>query len=360
MISGDFVRRSGLFSYDALKCLRNAYRFNSCSLCIDICPENAFHIAQNKLVLSDDSCIDCAACIGSCPTEALAFDGFDPNVYAVRFKESKEEEVSCKKGIPCLGVFDVHHYVVMALYSPETPVCDMAYCSGCRLNGKGTVESAIRKRISIANDFLASVGSEKSIGTNEEEQRPNGRRELFRKVFDTAAGRFAADIDAAAAAIMDVKHVDINTPLKLLLLKSAVKESLGSFKSTLLKDGGGLFFNKAISFEACSNCGDCIRFCPTKALTATSDSQGILFTQAKCIGCGICDHVCKADAIGGKEDFDLTKIAYSQTRKLVYYEMAVCSECHCPYHYKGGETICERCAGFKVEFGDMFVLAKDM
>ncbi len=359
MMSGSFVQRSDLFSYNVLKCLRNAYHFNDCTLCIDLCPENAFSIVRNKLMLSDKKCIDCAACVGSCPTEALMIRGFNPNAYAMNFNRLKESGISCQKSIPCLGVFDAHHYIIMALRSFDTPTCDMAHCGECPLNENGAVESVIREKISAANNFLAGAGSEKYIGMNEEKSEQNERRVFFRKALDAAKETLITDADISAAGFEKTEYSDADTPFKLLLLSSTVKENLENLKKVQSEKSGTVFFNKAVSFDLCSLCGDCIQFCPTKALESTTDGQGIMFTQAKCIGCGICNHICKTDAMVSEDGFDLVEIAHKRARQLIRYDMAVCRECRCYYPYKGGEALCERCSGFKMEFSDMFVLAKD-
>ena len=40
--------------------------------------------------------------------------------------------LSCKNNTPCLGVFDAHHMIAMALESSVT--CDMSHCAECSLN----------------------------------------------------------------------------------------------------------------------------------------------------------------------------------------------------------------------------------
>ena len=85
-----------------------------------------------------------------------------------------------------------------------------------------------------------------------------------------------------------------------------------------------------------------------------------MFTSGKCIGCSICHDICKVDAVVNIDEIDLVSLAFDRTEQLVHYEMVQCHECRCPYPYRGGDPICDRCKGFKDDFGDMMTMAKDM
>lgn len=354
-----FVQKSDLFAYSGTNCLRNDYFHNDCSLCIDICPEGAFHLVRNKLTLFENECIACAACIGGCPTEALGIENFDPNRFTVAFEREENKRLSCKQSTPCLGAFDSHHLITMALRSEMPPVCDMAHCAECTINKEGRVEGRIRGNIEAANAFFTRVGYDAKIVTIEEKPEENARRALFRKVFDKAKEAVADKPDELNMTLAHQRRIETTIPLKNLLLKNSIKQKIESFSTTLFDEPSELFFRKSISFDACTNCGDCTQFCPTDALFPSSDKQGIYFGIGKCIGCSICDHICKSDAISTEPGFDLVSVAFDHAEQLVHYDMVMCHECRCPYPYKGGDPICDRCKGFKADFGDMFTMAKD-
>lgn len=42
-----------------------------CKTCAEVCPVDAFHEAENMLVVDPDTCIDCGVCISECPQEAI-------------------------------------------------------------------------------------------------------------------------------------------------------------------------------------------------------------------------------------------------------------------------------------------------
>jgi ferredoxin len=358
----NFVQKSNLFSYTATRCLRNEYYHNDCTLCIDICPKGAFHIVRNKLTLFENECIECAGCIGSCPTEALEIESFDPNAYAAAYQHSEETPIlSCKITTPCLGVFDVEHFTVMALRSGKNVTCDVSHCAECVLNTNGVLETSIREKMERSNRFLETIQNPHRIESIEEKEEESGRRALFRKGFE----KVKESLSEGSANLISMttahhKLPDQKMPLKRILLKNSLKEIVTGMETTQFSESSPLFFNKQISFEACTNCGDCTQFCPTDALFPTSDKQGIYFSQGKCIGCGICEDICKPKAISKKEGFDLVSVAYERSEQLVHYEMVTCHECRCPYPYKGGDPVCDRCTSFMKSNANMFTLARDM
>lgn len=357
----NFIQKSNLFTFTATRCLRNEYFHNDCRICIDLCPKNAINLVRNKLTLFENECVECAGCIGSCPTEAYEIESFDPNAFAASYAEIKPKELSCKSTTPCLGTFDIEHYAVMALRSKENVSCDMSHCSTCALNENGKLEATIRHHIDETNRFLESIGFEAKIETIEEKAEENARRTLFRKGIMKAKEALVQE-ESAQKSMTAAHHAQSGMvmPLKRILLKNSLKEYVGEVSNPVFTDNFSLFFNKQINFMSCTNCGDCTQFCPTDALFPTSDKQGIYFSQGKCIGCGICEDICKPNAITSKEGFDLISVAFDRAEQLVHYDMVQCRECRCPFPYKGGDPICDRCESYTKEFSNMFTLARDM
>ena len=62
----------------------------------------------------------------------------------------------------------------------------------------------------------------------------------------------------------------------------------------------------------CTNCGICIKECPTKAImesqgkTAQDMETQIIVEESLCIGCGLCSTHCPEDAIQMKKVRDVT------------------------------------------------------
>jgi NAD-dependent dihydropyrimidine dehydrogenase PreA subunit len=45
-----------------------------CAACVETCPVEAIKIEDNLAVVDADTCIDCGACVDGCPTEAISME----------------------------------------------------------------------------------------------------------------------------------------------------------------------------------------------------------------------------------------------------------------------------------------------
>lgn len=347
----NYVQKNEIFSFDALKCLRNEYFHNDCRLCIDICPEEAFDIYHGKLKLSNEKCTACSSCIGGCPTEALSVETFDPNRFTIEFANSDTEKISKKTNVPCVAVFDTHHFIVMMLRSDKSITVDISDYE------EGDIKSVIVERIESANRFVADLGLEKGIKIVEIEDSVTSRRALFKKVIG-AVNQLQEEGDVAQQFIKDTKS---KIPFKVTLLKNTLKQQLGNLEKTEVDNSYEIFINKEIT-KACNNCGECVQFCPTEALTYTSNSDEIIYQMGKCINCTICNDICKVDAVINIEEkpFDLVTYAFDRGESLIKHDLRVCRVCKCAFAYTGGDMICSRCNTFENDFGDMFKIASDL
>jgi ferredoxin len=49
----------------------NLERCNGCGACVEICPEGALYLVDNKAAVDTRLCRECEACVAACPTEAI-------------------------------------------------------------------------------------------------------------------------------------------------------------------------------------------------------------------------------------------------------------------------------------------------
>ena len=54
-------------------------RYTDCAL---VCPDEAFHLDDDMLVIHPETCIDCDACVPECPVEAIFADSTLPEHFA--------------------------------------------------------------------------------------------------------------------------------------------------------------------------------------------------------------------------------------------------------------------------------------
>ena len=340
----EYKQKGELFSLDLLRCLRTDYFHNDCQECVQICPEGAFFFDRKRLSVDFDKCINCSVCLGVCPSEALSLEFFDPNAYVLK----NSNHLSCKKDIPCLSAFSTEHFIAMALRSDELFV-DLFHCEGCSLNPDNKTLTSIEARIEEAKRFLEETKSNKTI-----EQKPYEpqRRGFFKALYSAAK-------DVANEPLKEVINSIERLPIKTTLLKNSIKAAVQDLANKQVSSNYSFLAAKAINSE-CTNCGDCVQFCPTNALFFSQDGAAIWFVAGRCIDCSICNDICKPKAISDKEQIDLITYAFDRGEELIHHTLEICNECKTPFAYKGGEMICERCKSFIDDFSDIFKLASDM
>jgi len=333
-------------------CVRTDYTFAACQECHDICPESAFSIRSHKLLFDDRKCTACGACIGGCPSEALKLSHFDPNAYVLEFIRKQEQTLSCKEGaIPCLGVFDTQHFITLGLRSQKAINCDLSHCKTCELKTQEGIEERIRARIDEANRFLQEAQAPHNLTTNDEGQTPNARRGFFKKLASIAADQIKEPLPEVRAT--DATKTPL--PIKNTLLKNTLKEWLETHELTPSTEAFHFMANKQVDAPACTNCGECVSFCPTTAWGMDQTKERLTFQMGKCIACGICNTICPEQCIENREGFDWVTYAFDRGEILVEHPMRVCSKCKCAFFARAeDETICSVCNKLETEFADMF------
>jgi ferredoxin len=45
---------------------------NGCGACVEVCPEGALYLVDNKAIVDTNLCRECESCVAACPEEAIA------------------------------------------------------------------------------------------------------------------------------------------------------------------------------------------------------------------------------------------------------------------------------------------------
>lgn len=336
-----YTDRSGLFSFNRLDCLRNEYAKNECALCIEICPSDAFVYEQEKLRLSIGACTHCGACIGGCPSDALSLFGFEIDKVLENITKNENPSLTCKENLPCLAAFGVDEWVSLLLESQKTFTCKLSPCANCEINKDVHISSVIEKRLEEANSIVEAFGEYRILKDFVGVEKMASRRAFFNKF-----------IPSSKEATQEQQSLE--------RVKKAIKPYLPDMTQTKVATPFSLIHQKVID-QSCTNCKECVQFCPTHALSYNGDGTKILFQMGKCIGCGICEDICKPNAIKSIiAPFDWVDFAYDRAKILIEHNLQVCLTCKCAFSYKGGQKVCERCATFEKEHAEMFTLASDI
>ena len=347
----NFIQTNNLFSLNALKCLRNEYLFNDCQLCFERCEQNALGIYKNKIKLFEELCTSCGACIGICPTQSLQLESFDVIHFIFSFLKKEVNTIVEKIDIPHFGIFDASTLISLILrakhtifleYHPMDCMRDLDY---------------IEEQVHLCNHFLSTIGVEYSLFLKPH-QTPienTTRRTLFKNIMH-------ANQEIQQPNTMSQKLVEHQKtlPAKMVLLKNSLKLVCEDITNTQISTDHLPLFNQKIEFEHCTNCVECITFCPTNALFQSSSKESIFFQSGKCIGCNICHDVCQPHAIKEKEEIDLIEFMFDKAEKLVEFEYIKCEQCNNAFIHKNQGNVCEICQDYTQNYHNMFTLAKDL
>jgi Pyruvate/2-oxoacid:ferredoxin oxidoreductase delta subunit len=299
--------------------------------------------------------------VGSCPAGALALPSFERDKFLKSFIASSSDVLSCEEMGVCLNIFSSADLLSMGLGKNSNVSCDMSRCGNCSINDEVKISALIKENVDQANEVLALLKEPKRIELKEEIVQPQ-RRDFLRKIGQVVTTKPAVDVHAQGevrAALVDAKSA-ANPPESLIFLRSLLKERIEDFSSTLLSTQKGFLSSQVIDSHACTNCQECIKSCPTRALTSSNDHEMILFQQGSCIACGVCHEVCPEKCITSSEEVDLVDIAFNRAQKLATFQIAICQECKAGFVYKGGEQVCSRCLTYRDDFAHMFVSADGM
>lgn len=350
MRENQFLQKKEFFVLDALSCLRYDNSQNECNKCIDMCDYNALGIFKKRITLYNDLCTNCAECIGSCPTDALSLESFDINGFVLDFIQKEVNVIVDGIDVPTFGMFDAHHIVSLVLRKKE----NIEFVTTTQTNEK--IKFYIQEKVTIANRFLQEIEFSFNAKINYiEKDIDSKKRGLLKNIFT-----ITKELKKDDGVSKNLKKTQKYTPPKLLMLKNSIKLISEELKKEEIPTIKGLIANKEIDFLSCTNCGECVHFCPTDALFRPTQNDTIMFTSGKCISCGICKMVCASDAISSPSTINLIRFAYDQAEVLVQYEYHICKECKTAFAYKGIKDICDRCDSYIDEFEDMFTMAKDI
>jgi energy-converting hydrogenase A subunit P len=300
---------------DNLKCLRNDYYHNDCQECIESCPIDAIELFRGK-IKTTDSCTKCAVCIPVCKTESLSLDQYDLKSFALKFLDSSKTRIVDTIDIPRLDMLGLE-YLFAFVVSKHSSI---------ELIGN-SFSPAISKTVESSNKLLKKLNISNQV-ILKEEKLP--QKSSLRKAFEDTKSSFVAS--------KKLEHKK-DLPFK----KALFNKSLKNLQKEITLD------SKKVE-NSCTNCKECITFCPTGAFELGDDQ--ILFNSSYCIECGICEEICRPNAISKQQIQDVN--SYFDFVSLISFEYAICSECKCSFIKSGEDTTCKRCQEFSSSFSTMF------
>jgi len=351
--------------FDVAKCVRSVTKNSECTKCVEICPVETMHIADNNLpAFTPSQCVDCGGCLGVCPTESLTLKNFDATEFFFEFAASNEDLISCRINVPCIMALSSEHLISLALIKSDPIILDIGHCQNCPY--KDPLYENIVKSVDEANYILSACESGKvirleDVGAEEEgvskSVDANDRRAFLERLSLKGAIKAKKEFEEAVASIDDetkLHTIDIadvakirqkELPNKRKILFTALKRAQKpSVYHTIAEADISFASQKLIDMDSCTNCQMCYRICPTGALSSNSKNSKIYFDAMLCIKCRACHDTCEPDSLKLQPTFEIKEFFEQTQRLLASFKLVRCSECGVGFTSLKGETVCPRCA----------------
>lgn len=342
-------------------------RYATCRACEGICPVQAIRVGETALELGEH-CLNCGRCAAVCPMGALALPGF--TIPDIKQETTKIVIVDCWKvprvdspddavRVPCLGGLSAGRLVDLVVSAGQRPVVllDRGWCTMCHAGG-GNVHPATGA-LEAASRLLEKAGMPAGeLPRIEPRHLPEKylpaeipelvtQQQLSRRAF------FGALVSQAAAAIDQMKPPASQSESRRRRgferepVPSQERNRLLHAMQQIVRRTGQLlpaeFFYRLEISDACCNHLLCAKICPTGALDIheETNSSGLVFDGAYCIGCGYCVSVCPSDAIRLLPNGNNPTVI--EPVQLTWFSEQDCPECGRSYPVSTNEEVCPQC-----------------
>lgn len=346
-------------------CVKLRSRAASCRACVDSCPTQAiaFDGPRESVAVDLGKCIGCGLCQAACPTES-----FSGAVDVAAFLEVAPAELRCAPAytaegpgpLTCLGALSAEDLVVLALKHGQLRV-DVQGCAQCRTAPLG--QQALSSRVEQARELLVALGASARLTVSLGKATPaaplpspppGGEREPSRRAFlrRLVPGALAEAVKPPPPRL-ELDTAKLNParlrsqeppPRRQRLLAALDAAKLPAPKAKLPEELVGFTSSKALDVDTCTACALCVTTCPTGALSMSAVRDQLSFDASRCVKCATCHDVCEPHALTKAKTFDLAHFAARDARPLGRLTVKSCAECGAPFKHQGGEDyLCERC-----------------
>ncbi len=295
-----------------------------CSVCMDSCQHSAISQNRNGVQINHLACVECGACLSSCPTGALQYKRFDD----IRFLEYFRSFPLPSDTTIILGTErSLHRHWwynprerqngVFFLEHPQPTALHAMHLLLLRAMGAGRIvileekEDTLSSQVKFSNALLLALQGQQPVYM----LPPNKLHSFLAADYTT---------DNTVTCYHDFSYSNRRTKL-LDIITFLIQQSNDVAVMTqgeYTEDFGEILCDE----NRCTQCLACVAECRVEALSADSDSYTLNHTPALCVQCGICITVCPESVLSSRKGLSLNE-HFFRNKTIAQAEPARCKGC---------------------------------
>lgn len=338
MTSRDSVENAGVSIVQG-RCTRFLHKASTCMHCSEACPSGALTLSSNRPFYNASLCMQCGACAGVCPMDAIEVQ--TPSAQKLEEEITSSAVLNKKIIFTCKDVGEKKEGSIslqcLARLEPsllflalEKGALEIQLISGeclkCALkNNLPSIHQTIEMTQKYADLLnvpitLKSVQNVLKKGSYEDDHftcKDHSRRTLFLKLLGKK--RVEPSLNESTLTYENIKN---GTKMPLPKKHQRIIQSLQRLakQTPLMSKVDHLFLTPTLNMMQCIGCTLCANICPTGALKADTNEDGLKITckNSVCVACHLCVDICFKNAIA--LDTGTTLDTILSTQRILLYE----------------------------------------
>lgn len=313
------------------RCVHERASVATCERCVAACPQDAWHLDDEQLMIDVGQCDGCGLCVAHCPEGVLSQLGVSPESYAgaaeVRLACERVTGTASDWQLRCVHAIGIAWLAALYQAGLRQLVLHVGDCEACdRCTDNGLADSVERLNDVLAQRKLPQIAlrshhdKAEASGPDEGSLRQGGphlsRRGFLRRM-----------VHATTVPNVDPPEATWKPP--------------GSYLPPA-RLGDLALFVPEMDVQRCNGCDACLIVCDHSALACKRDpSEAYVISADACTGCGLCVDICDQAAIRVNQG----AIVSCMEIPLVVGNCKACGvRFHRPDTGRGADTLCPVCS----------------